>query len=350
MVYEASSAYGTLGDEAGQSGTASLGDPVAAVAAYRQSIALDDRALRIEPNFLRAKRGLAVNRLKIGSVEMATDPAEALKEFQRALQISDALPKAQQASLSTVRLRAMLLRKQANAFEQLGAYPQAVALFEQALEVGQGIAAQDPKDSRALYDVVTVLDDEAKSYEDAADPGMGENAGGRRANLELAEKKLVQAVAYLERLLKGDPSNDVWRAFHGFMQVRIGAIRKILHTPGASDELSKTGLAALKQLAEKDAASPLILDQAANAFLWAEPAALRNPPFAVSCAERELAMSRGRTPSRLLTLAEAYRAAGQIAKSRAAAKEGLALLPVLQPDSAKPNIRKQLENDAQSRF
>ncbi len=40
-------------------------------------------------------------------------------------------------------------------------------------------------------------------------------------------------------------------------------------------------------------------------------------------------MSHGKTPSRLLTLAQAYRASGQMEKSRATAKEGLALLPAL---------------------
>jgi tetratricopeptide (TPR) repeat protein len=350
LIYEVSSAYGTLGDELGQSGTASLADSAGAVAAYRQSLALDDRALSIDPNFLRARRGLSINLFKIGSVEMETDPAEALKEFQLALQRANALPEAERGSLPGVRLRGMLLRKQANAFERLGAYAQAIPLFQQSFEITLRIAAQDPKDSRALFDVVTVLDDEAKSYEDAADPVVAANSGDRPVNLILAEKTLAQVAAGLERLLKQDPANDVWKAFLASVQVRIGAIRRILHTPGASDELSRKGLSALKEVAEKDQASPMVLDQAANAFLTVEPASLRNPQFAVSCAEREVAMSRATTPSRLLTLAHAYRASGQMEKSRTTAKEGLALLPAPQPGNVKPNIRKRLENEAQTRF
>jgi tetratricopeptide (TPR) repeat protein len=288
--------------------------------------------------------------MKIGSVEMETNPAEALKEFQAALQSADALPRSEQDSLPIVRLRAMLLRKLANALERLGAYAQAVPLFEQALEIIQRIAAQDPKDSRALFDVVTVLDDQAKSYEDAADPVLAATPGDRRANLVLAEKNLAQAAAGLERLLKQDPANDIWKASLASIQVRIGVIRGNLHIPGGSDELSKKALAALKEVAEKDQASPMVLDQAANAFLTVEPVSLRDPQFAVPCAEREVAMSRATTPSRLLTLAHAYRASGQVEKGHAAAKEGLALLPALQPGSAKPTIRKQLENEAQSRF
>jgi hypothetical protein len=73
----------------------------------------------------------------------------------------------------------------------------------------------------------------------------------------------------------------------------------------------------------------MTLDQAANAFLKAQPASLGDPQFAVSCAERAAALSHRKTPSVLLTLARAYRASGQIEKSRVTANEGLALLPAL---------------------
>ena len=87
----------------------------------------------------------------------------------------------------------------------------------------------------------------------------------------------------------------------------------------------------------------MVLDQTANAFLTVQPATLRDPRLAVSCAEREAARSRAKTPSRLLTLAQAYRASGQMERSRAAAREALALLPPAQPGSVKPNILKLLE-------
>jgi len=343
LVCDVSSAYGTFGDELGQSGTASLADSAGAIAAYRHSVALDDRALRVDPSLARPKRGLVINGFKIGSVEMETDPAEALKEFQLALQRVDAMPKAEQATLPVLRLRHMLLRKQGNALERLGEYARAVPLFDQSFVIVARIADQDPKDTRALFDLVTILDDEAKSFEDAADPVQAANQGDRRANLIRAEKTLTQAAAALERLLKQDPANDVWKAFLGSVQVRIGVIGSTLHPLGAPDELSRRALAALKEVAEKKQASPMVLDQAANAFLTALPTSLRNPQFAVACAEREVAMSHATMPSRLLTLAQAYRASGQIEKDRAAAKDGLALLPAPQPGSIKPNIRKQLE-------
>ena len=348
LIYEVASAYGTLGDELGQTGTASLGDAGGAITAYRQCLALDDRALSLDPNLIRVKRGIAITRMKIGSVEMETDPAEALKDLEAALDRAEALAKTDVGSLPADRLREMLLRKEGNALDRLGECARAVALFDQALEISRRTAVQDPKDFRALYDVVTVLEDEAIDFEDAANPLLAPKGGDRRVNLIHAEKNLVEAAADLERLLKQDPTNDVWKADRGNAQVRIGVIRAALQTPGGSDEVTRQGLAALREVAEKPQAAPLVLDQAANAFLTAEPASLRDPGFAVSCAEREVAVTHRKMPFRLLTLAQAYRAAGQMEKSRAAAKEGLALLPAVPSGSAKPNVRKLLEFEVQT--
>jgi tetratricopeptide (TPR) repeat protein len=347
LVCEVSSAYGTLGDELGQIGTASLADSAGAVAAYRYALALDARALKIDPDLLRARRGVSINLFKIGSVEMETDPAEALDDFQVSLQRAQALPQGERGGLMMMRMTSMLLRKQANALERLGAYVQAAPLFDRALEIDQHLAAQDPKDSRALYDVVTILDDAAKSYEDAADPVLAANPDDRRVNLMLAERNLSQSAGDLEQLLKQDPNNDLWKAYLASTQVRLGVVRAVLHPPGVPPEASQHSLATLREVAEKDHASPLVLDQAASAFLTVEPASLRTPQFAVRCAEREVAMSHRTMPSRLLTLAHAYRASGDLEKCRATAREGLALLPTPLPGSVKPNIRKLLEKEAQ---
>jgi hypothetical protein len=55
-----------------------------------------------------------------------------------------------------------------------------------------------------------------------------------------------------------------------------------------------------------------------------------------------------KTPDWPLSLVQAYRSAGEIEKGRAAANEGLALLPTLQPGATKPRIRKLLELEARS--
>jgi tetratricopeptide (TPR) repeat protein len=210
------------------------------------------------------------------------------------------------------------------------------------------LVAEDPKDFRALADLEVDLNAEAEGFEDAADPALAADPGDRRRNLAAAEKLLTQVAAIMEKATRLDPTNEAWKAIQADAQVRLATIQTVLHNSGGSGALAKTGIAALRDLARKDQAPPLVLDGAARDFLKVEPASLRDPQFAVSCAEREVALSHRQSPSALLTLAQAYRASGQIEKSRATAKEGLALLPAPQPGGVKPNIRKLLEIQAQT--
>jgi eukaryotic-like serine/threonine-protein kinase len=348
QICDVASAYGTLGDELGQNGTNSLGDSAAAVDAYRKSLQLDERVLSINPSFMRARRGISVNNLKIGSLEMETDPEQAFKHFQSALEGLNAMPQAEQDSLSVVRLRAMLLRKEGDALERSGAFALAAPIFEKSRAITQKSVTQDPKDLRALYDLVVVLDEEATSYEDASDPLWAVSPAERSRNLSLAEKGLKQAAASLARIISQDKTDIEKSAYLGLFQVRIGTIEAILNSPTASEELSRKGLAALRQAAENRDASPLILEQAASAFLMVKPASLKDARFALACAEREVAGKLEQMPFRLLTLARAYRAVGQIEKSRTTAEKGLALLPASQTGKTKSNIRRLLEFQART--
>jgi tetratricopeptide (TPR) repeat protein len=343
LICDAASAYGTLGDEFGQTGTASLAETAAALEAFHKSIALDDRALAIAPSFSRARRGLAINQMKIGSVEMESNPREALKDFQVALQRADALPKGERESLPGVRMRGLLQRKEANALVELGEYARAKESFAPAERIYRKLAAEDPQDLRAQADLQVILNDEAISFEAAADPALAVTGSNRQIHLEAAGQLLKQAVEIMGRMIEQDPSNEYWRAVRADAQVRLASIRFDLH-PGKEDEaMAKAGIAVLREQAGKSQASAIILSQAANALLTVQPASLRDPAFALACAQREVALSHGKTASMLLTLAQAWRATGQIGKSREVAREGLDLLAPSEAGSAPPRLRRLLE-------
>jgi tetratricopeptide (TPR) repeat protein len=343
LLAEVAGAHGTLADELGQPGTQSLSDGPGAIVEYEKDLSLTNRGLRIDPSLMRAKRALIIAPLKIANVEMETDPAQALKDFRIALQRVDALPQAEQVNLATTRLRTILVRKEANALVQLGEYSEANALFAEIYPSFQRFVAADPQDLRALEDLQVLLDDEAVGYEAAADPALAVAGSSPRANLAAEEDLLAQQIAILKEMFKQDPSNESWKMLQANAQVRLATTQSILRIPGDSNALAKAGLAVMRNSAKKDQASPLTLEQAAENFLKVEPASLRDPQFAVSCAERAVALSHRKVPVKLLTLAQAYRASGQVGKSRATAREGLALLPATQPGSVKPRLRKLLE-------
>jgi lambda repressor-like predicted transcriptional regulator len=347
QLCEAATAYGVLGDELGQGGSESLNDLPGAITAYQKDLDLIARALSIDPNMIRAKRALAIGQLKIAETESETDPAKALKDFLTGLERVNVLPKNELSSLRIVRVRNSLLEGEAEVLVELGEYSSADTLYTEVVQTVQHLAAADPQDSRALFDLQTVLDQKTAGFEAAADPDLSAVPGGRRGNLAAAEKILIQEIDVLERILKQDPSNDECKPVLYGAQVRLATIQSILHPAADSATLARKGLSAFKDLARNDQASPSILDQAASAFLKVKPAFLRDPQFAISSAQRAVALSHGKTPSMLLTLAQAYRASGQMEKSRATAREGLALLPASQQGGAKPRIRKLLEIQAQ---
>jgi tetratricopeptide (TPR) repeat protein len=200
---------------------------------------------------------------------------------------------------------------------------------------------------RALADLEVVLNDEAAAFESASDPVVGASAQDGVRNFAAAANALTQTIDLTQKMLKQDPFNENWRSVLADAQVRLAVVRSRLCTAVDSAALARAGIDTFKDLASKDQASPMILDQAARALTVVVPVSLRDPVLAEACAERAVTLSHRRMPSMLLTLAQAYRAAGQIEKSRAAGKEGLALLPAPQRANAQSNLRKLLEAQAQ---
>ena len=340
---EASSVYGVLGDELGQGGNESLHDIPGALQAFQEDIELANRALRIDPKFPRALRALVIAQLKIAEVERESDPAQALKDFQAGLDRVSALSKEEQESMRILRVRNSLLEGKANVLVEMERFSEAQALYAQVYETVQHLSALDPLDLRALFDLQITMDLQSVAFESAADPASSNDSADRRRNLAAAEKILTREVAILQKLIKQDPSNLEYVPILAHAQVRLGTLRSKLLITADAASVAKAGIASSKLLAAQDQASATTLDQAASDLLAVEPASLQEPKTALSFAERAVALSKEKSPSMLLTLAQASRAAGQMDISRATAAKGLALLAPLQPGAAKPRLGKLLE-------
>ena len=345
-IGEVAAVYGVYGDELGQPGTASLNDSAAALEAYRHTIELDHRALSIDPGFLRARRGLAIQQMKIGNVEFDFDPAQALRDYRDAIARLDELPAKEQQTMTTIRLRTYILRREAGAMSELGEYAAAEPLFEQSEAVDTKYSAADPQDQRAMQDLEVVVDDESVNYEYAADPELGAAPAQRRQNLARAVDALNKVVDVTGRMVKLDPSNVQWKALQGNGQARLGLDRGALGQAERSDALIAAGLATLKEVAGKPNASGLLVDQATKVLLRLKGTRFADPALTVRFAEHGVELTHRRIPQWMLELAEAYHSAGQAAQARAAAREGLALLPPLKADDPKCRVRRLLEIEA----
>jgi len=339
--------YNHLGDELGLATEGSLDDLPAGLAAYRKASGMVRRILSIDPNLMVARRSLIVGQRKIIEVEMEFDPAQALNDSLTGLQDISALPKADRESLRMQREHVVFLLDEAYNLVELGRYAEANELQAEAVRLDRLLAAADPQDQRALEDLNVSLIYSTRNYMTEADPALGPSAGDRRQALIGAEKSLTEETAVMGKLMKKEGGQKLWKSFLADAQVYLGSIQFMLRRGGDSTDLVKKGLATYKDLIRKNPDSPSLLDDAAQDFLDVEPASLKDPRLAVSCAERAVALTHRRMPSKVLTLARAYRAAGQIEKSRAAASEGLALLPAPQPGGIKPRVRKLLEALAQ---
>jgi hypothetical protein len=110
-----------------------------------------------------------------------------------------------------------------------------------------------------------------------------------------------------------------------------------------------TGIATLKELAGKHPDSILILDDEVSNLLNVKPLALRDPQLAIACTERDALLTKRKNPGVLLFVAQAYRSAGQIEKTQAAANEGLALLPAVTVGTPMPRTQKLLELETETK-
>jgi serine/threonine protein kinase len=340
MFQEASAANETLGDV--QCEDEGLADIAAGIASYKKSLGLDESALRIDPSYLPARRGLAYMHLDIGNVQLEDNPGVALAEFTTARSLVDALPAVEKAKLPLVRLHALLLRKQAVALSNLGDYAGATAHFDQSRPVYQRLAEADPKDVRPLGDLKRQLADEAASLHYAANPILAHVPKDRQRNLVKATQLLQLDADILRRLVVLDPTNREWKPELAGVEVSLGSSRYALHPTAEDAALTRANLTTLKNFATSKDATLLTLELTIDALLAANPPALHDPVLTVDLAERAVTLTHRKSVSALEQLAQAYHANGQRVQAIAAANEGLALLPPATPGQPETRLKKLL--------
>ena len=121
-LFAAAGCYDSLGDQSGQTGTASLGDASAARANYDRAISLDRRAIESDPTFIRPRRAIAVVRMKIAQIVVETNPDEAVRMLREGLGIFESLPAEEKQKMENRRVSATFSRRIAGALASSGDY------------------------------------------------------------------------------------------------------------------------------------------------------------------------------------------------------------------------------------
>jgi serine/threonine protein kinase len=312
-LLEAAIIHQVLGDVYGQPGTASLNDPAQAATHYRRSTELDEMMVHKDPKMWRARRGVAINRMKLGDLFRFDDPETALEHYQQGLVAFDSLPADELKRPVNLRLRAQFLRKVGGGLRDLEDWTEAERYLSRASAYFAESLAADPDDSRAKYDVVVVSEALMLFYE---------LQGKTQAARQVSER----IVSLMDDLLRGEPGNANWHMARGYYRYKLATQLAKLGESSRAAAIGLQGLRELAAVADQATATPQSLELAAEAFARIEPPALRNRERAVAYAER---VGKLRAPdlSSLYLLAFAQNANGGNPEALVTARRALALIP-----------------------
>ena len=304
-----------------------LRDTAGALASYQKSLNHWETAAALDPGYIRARRATAGLNMKIADFEATRDAHAALARLNNALRTLGTLPAAEQAAVASRRLEATIRRRIADVLWELNDTKGTLENYRQATESFAALAALDPTNMRAQFDLIVVLSNAAETYE-----ATGDSAGALRNYSQVADN--------LERLLKIDPGNLTWQSHRAETLVSIGGL--LVKTGQAADARHQTarGLDAARQIAENSTAPPGELIRAAQLLVSCEPKELRDASAALRYAQRAVNLTKASDAWALDTLAEAQLQSGGREAAAETVAKALALTGTSQPA---PWIRRSLE-------
>jgi hypothetical protein len=339
QIMDCADSYHLLGDELGEPETPSLGDYGGALAAYKKSTDLYERALQQNGNLARARREIAINYVSNASILLYTDPARAIESINMSASLWAALPASERSSKDDKRTMLYQTYFLARTLREAGEYTRAIAAYEDARKSIAVNVSSDSQDSQAQTDLVGLLGEQADVYIDLMNPLFNPRSQEQmRQNSEHAARLLRESTSVTKKLVNIDPSNQMWSAYLAYEEVRLGTL-KAYPGSGRDVDLADRGIAQLHKLASADGISSEVLLRATTAMLTELPERLRDPELTVRYAERLANLSHHTDPAALVLLAQAYAGDRQFEKARATAEEGLRLLAPQPPAAPVPRSR-----------
>jgi len=342
QLSEAATAYGDLGDVMGQPGRVTLSNTNGALDAYRTSLDFQQRALKADPTSVRAQRSLPISMTKIGNIEFDNDPWHAKTQYQASLKVMDNYPDEQKKGLAFIRRYGYIARKYAAAQTETGDFTGAIATIEGVLPPVANALKADPTDERAQEDMEVYLENEARAYESLLSPILHPGIEDRSLYRQHAIALLQQTSANIAAIIKRKPSDDGSRATLANIQMRLAALQQDKAQQAQAMVLANQGFVTLRTLAASADAPVYILDNLSTGMLGVQPLLQFDPADTVKYAQRAVAQAPQKAGYQL-TLAQAYRAAGNREKAHETARTGLGMIAAVRPGEPATSTRKLLE-------
>ncbi len=297
----AASSHDAMGDLlSGRDGSDSF-DPVKAEQYYQQALAFDRRELAMDPGFLRARRGVAVEYHKLGVLLEPSDPVASAAWQQKALDWLNQLSSADRAKPAISRLYYAIEQHMGFVEVGIGKAREGLPRIEDVLARYKAVSAADPINDQAIFDLVDVEANLGESYCTA----------GMKAKCVLHYRAAVDDVAVL---LKHDPKSLNWGYRGAFLRYELAVA-----AAGPRTAEAREGVAQMLEFARKPSFNAPDLPEVLSAM----HSTGTEPALALTFAHRLLAAAPGLDSYGLTLCAQAADAAGEHAEARQLASRGL---------------------------
>ncbi len=336
---DAGAVYGVLGDMYGGSFVGNL-EPERAEAYFRKSLALDLRAIERDPNHLRARRGVTICNLKLGTVLQDTRTLEAIALFEAGLSQIRMMSTPGKSNFQNIRLENLLRNHLAYALSLVGRFDEAIEHARQSVRDNEAFFALDPTNQRALIDASTSWYFCANALESRAE---SKNSAADRAE---AKALYLKAAGGLGTVLKTQPDNAIWNSTLTEIMNRLGGLAK---TEGKLAEARKYWALARERAsaaADREDAMEAVLQKAAFILSLDDATPdLMDLPRALGYAERLNRKTKYSNPDYLVILGRIYRLLAQPSEARAVIAKADSLIPPTKPGEPANDLRKRIDRE-----
>ncbi len=300
-------------------------------ALYREARGHLNELFRVAPSDSEATRQMAVLAFSEAVQWGSSDPAKSLRMLRESLGWLEKMPRQAKESIELRRLRAAVLLNTGWAEGQLREYPAALASITRAEETLQALAAVDPANVAAQYQMTGVY----------RSRGIVHGYAGQNA---AAIADFLKAAELHARLLEKEPENTVYRFLRADLLIRAGNLLASAGQAAAAEQHTGEGLKQLRGLADREKPSVTHLFGACRWLVETRVARLRDPAAAAGYCRQGAVATEGKDPDAWLGLSAALELMGDRDGAAEAAGKALALVPP--PAPGQPPSRQRLDTEA----